>query len=257
MTRTVQDNATEFGRITKQGQDVHLALLVACSVEKGTAGRPRNHRVRDDSQKVSAQEFARAAGSTADRVLRHLAAWDRMVENGWSNVDRDMLIPADVDTIEITDKFVTEFNIGGLDSKGAGKLGLSQKAADIRSNKAAMQQAIIADPDVAAAALKAISQSDHRGVEGVSSINRPPQSAEGKAFAAMVDESNSASTKIAKPVFEACILLQGAEREWANEIQGVDPVEQRQIERTLTDIIVLGETLKMNLALDQNAGVTK
>lgn len=33
--RTWHDNAAEFGALTCQGKDVRLAVLVACSVEKG------------------------------------------------------------------------------------------------------------------------------------------------------------------------------------------------------------------------------
>jgi hypothetical protein len=83
MTRTWEDNALEFGALTKQGRDARLALLVACSVEKGKGQSERGsrHNNRYD-EKVSAQAFAEAAGTSAPRVLRHLDAWDRIAAAG-------------------------------------------------------------------------------------------------------------------------------------------------------------------------------
>jgi hypothetical protein len=46
------------------------------------ADGPANRRDRDDSEKVSAQAFAREAGTSADRVLRHLDAWERASADG-------------------------------------------------------------------------------------------------------------------------------------------------------------------------------
>jgi hypothetical protein len=81
MTRTADDNAIEFGALARQGKNVRLALLVACSVDKGSGnGRPPKGTgaTAPLSVKVSARDFGRRAETTKDRVARHLAAWDRM-----------------------------------------------------------------------------------------------------------------------------------------------------------------------------------
>jgi len=81
MSREWQDNADEFGALTKQGKDVRLALLVACSVEKGSQGGDTSMgQLTHANGKTSARLFAERAGmpesSGHKRVLRHLAAWD-------------------------------------------------------------------------------------------------------------------------------------------------------------------------------------
>src|SRR5262245_22917345 len=81
---TVKHDAEEFGLHLKQG-GWRLGLLVARNVEKG-----KGDGVRRDSAafatakagKVSAAEFGRMSHTTADRVLRHLEAWEKAAENG-------------------------------------------------------------------------------------------------------------------------------------------------------------------------------
>lgn len=79
---SIDEDAREYGVHVRHG-GWRLGLLVARSVEKGTAGRPSNRRDRDDSQKISASEFARRAETSADRVLRHLSAWEKAAAAGW------------------------------------------------------------------------------------------------------------------------------------------------------------------------------
>ncbi len=72
-----------------------FAILFACSVEKGAAGRPANNRRdRDDSEKCSAREFADKANTSTDRVLRYLNAWNEAAEKGVVQ-DAATLAPAD------------------------------------------------------------------------------------------------------------------------------------------------------------------
>lgn len=65
------------------------ALLLACSVEKGKGHggdrRSDQHREHDvETGKISANAFATEAGTTADHILRHLAAWQRLAHTRWS-----------------------------------------------------------------------------------------------------------------------------------------------------------------------------
>lgn len=90
--RTWESNAAEFGALTKQGMDVRLALLVACSVEKAKPGSKIVTNVR--ILKCSATEFAERADTSAPRVLRHLKAWDDCAVQGWCAASSG-LTPAD------------------------------------------------------------------------------------------------------------------------------------------------------------------
>lgn len=79
---SVERDAHEFGLHVKQG-GWRLGLLVARNVEKGSGqGARQPHRTREEVGKVSAAEFARLSDTSADRVLRHLEAWDNAANAG-------------------------------------------------------------------------------------------------------------------------------------------------------------------------------
>ena len=163
MTRHWQDNAAEFGALSKQGYGVRLAVLAACSVQKNKgnpvhkkdagAGAPAR-----GSSKVSARSFAREAGVADTTVNVHLAAWDKMVKAGW-DLDRANLTPQDAETLTVSKRFIEEFDAlpkGGNAAK-ADKLGISPSAARIvNSSSKALATAIKADPKTARAAKAAI-----------------------------------------------------------------------------------------------------
>ena len=77
-----QNDAREFGLHDKQG-GWRLGLLVARNVEKGQPGRPpENVTTVTINGKVSATAFAEESGTSAPRVLRYLAAWERAADAG-------------------------------------------------------------------------------------------------------------------------------------------------------------------------------
>lgn len=96
--RTWKDNAAEFVALSKQGIDVRLAVLIATSVEQGTGGARTVTNVT--VRKVSAREFAEAAGTSAPRVLRHLDAWNRAAEQGLCSPSTD-LVPEDANDADL------------------------------------------------------------------------------------------------------------------------------------------------------------
>lgn len=88
MTRTWETNAEEFDQLMKQGKSARLALLVACSVDPTSkGGRPKTVADETVPVKVSASAFARRAKTTADRILRHYQAWEKVANS------KDHLVP--------------------------------------------------------------------------------------------------------------------------------------------------------------------
>jgi hypothetical protein len=85
MIESIEIDAREFGLHVKQG-GWRLGLLVARNVERGVGDRSVSRRDRDAKVegKVSVQAFARKAGTTADRVLRYLDAWERAARSSRS-----------------------------------------------------------------------------------------------------------------------------------------------------------------------------
>lgn len=110
MSRTWEDNAREFGALTKQGVDVRLALLVACSVEKGKGQGERTDLVANTTKsgKTSGKEFGRASETTADRILRHLDAWDKAAAAGLCQPSHE-LSPSDADDPNLAAPEADEF----------------------------------------------------------------------------------------------------------------------------------------------------
>jgi len=152
MERDWRDNAREFGALNKQGYDVRLGVLVACSVESA------NNRSREPS-KVGIGEFARTAGCSKDTVARYLTAWDKMVAAGWQNMSRDLLTPDKVETLDMPAQFRREYEAmpkGGHVAK-ARELDITPGAAAVvNTSRANLRQAILADPETAKVAGEAV-----------------------------------------------------------------------------------------------------
>lgn len=86
---TINQDAVEFGLHVKQG-GWRLGLLVARSVEKKIGGRPLKTSSTEEVFKISAEAFAKEAGTTGDRVLRHLDAWSRAANAGFVPAATDL-----------------------------------------------------------------------------------------------------------------------------------------------------------------------
>lgn len=166
MSRTWKDNAAEFAALDR-GEGWPFARLVACSVKKDNGHGKR--RGRDVSGKVSGREFADAAATSTDRVLRYLTAWQQAAQRGWVT-DADLLTPADAHHTADPDRpwaSVYEAQSPRLTdparrealsrSAETDQVGLS-KVLNIASNPKAMAAAIKGDPEVAQAARQALDQ---------------------------------------------------------------------------------------------------
>ena len=236
MKRTAHDNAREFGRINQQGFGVHLALLAACSIDDtGTGGRPvAGNRAPARSSKMSVRAFATEAGVAESAIREHLKKWDKMVAAGWANMNRTKLVPDDVDVIDMTAKFIKEFDALTEERPSTRHLSLSK-----------MAEAIKEDPKVAQAAYKAVVESEHRDAGHVSRVNKPPTTKEGREMVAELQAANTAGNTIAGPIYEAADLLQQAQQAWSEHEGGLDRGERRRVKQTLTDILVMVEALRM------------
>ena len=152
MKRTWEDNATEFGALTKQGVDVRLAVLVACSVElgKGSGIDSRSEGLSDATaslnEKVSAGEFARTAGTHTDRISRHLKAWNKCAADGLCTPSSD-LTPGDAANPDLVVPTVDDFK-ARFDASNAG--------ARPRASRGEIVDAIVAKDGYAAKLVEAM-----------------------------------------------------------------------------------------------------
>lgn len=137
-TRTWQDNAAEFEALNKQGKSLRLAVLVACSVERGTTAH-RSHVANATRVKVSMREFAEEAKTAADRVSRHLAAWNKLADQFPGELPTsDELTPADANSIDLDNEQLRAWDKIKLTS-GTDKT--------IRENTASIAR-VMADPEI-------------------------------------------------------------------------------------------------------------
>lgn len=93
MTRDWKSNAEEF-RDHDQGEGWMFPLLVACSVERAATKA---------SGKVSGEEFARTAGTSAARILHLLDGWNEYAERGLVP-QSSTLRPADVRKVPLPEE---------------------------------------------------------------------------------------------------------------------------------------------------------
>ena len=161
----IEQAAADFGRHSKGGGGWALGLEVAACVVNHGRGRPRKSSTAD--LKVSAEEFARQAGTSGDRVLRHLEAWHRAAKQGvvaaaadiapseWNDPDHvpegyewDEFYDASASTgRHVSDPDRRERLTTVADQRGVGR----SKVLDVASNPKAVAAAIDADPAFAQA----------------------------------------------------------------------------------------------------------
>lgn len=166
--------ADDFRRHTRGGGGWALGLAVAACVDVGADnGRPpANRRDRDGSVKVSAKEFGRRAGTSADRVLRYVDAWGRAAAEG-------VVPPADTltpdqwhdaallpDAMAWSDFYTAAAGAGRNVSDPAARERLTAaaqeagvgvtKVLDVASNPNAVAAALAGDPDFSARVMEKI-----------------------------------------------------------------------------------------------------
>lgn len=142
---SVKQDAREFGLHLKQG-GWRLGLLVARNVEKGKGQGARLLRDHEEVAKVSAVAFARAAGTTADRVLRHLDAWEKAALAGHvkpaEQLSPGQEIRLNVANLPDWDEFYDASKVGG--GPGPALIGRMSKAQKVK-----LAQELTTDPAVA------------------------------------------------------------------------------------------------------------
>jgi hypothetical protein len=151
-----------------------LAFFVACQVRSPKAGTAEDGH-RKTTSKIPASEFARRAGTSPERVLRYLRAWDAAHAAGavplsagdlYPGHEAVDLPPADDWTLYYSSRRSASTDRGALISAAAETEGIRPtKALEVAENPTALRAAILGDPktaDAARAALKALTAEERR-----------------------------------------------------------------------------------------------
>ncbi|MEU7040733.1 hypothetical protein AB0A77_06705 [Streptomyces varsoviensis] len=156
----VRRDAREFGEFARTGGWT-FALKVARSVRPGGAVAGQ---ADEPEPKVSAKEFARLAGCSAERVMRFWRAWDRAADDGVVPVFEALTPGVDIDLPDAdvwlgyyTSRSSADSPRGQAISAVAEAEGIRPtKALEVAENPTALRAAILADPGTAQAARHAL-----------------------------------------------------------------------------------------------------
>lgn len=140
-----------------------LAFFVACQVSKGADSKSRS---AGSPTKISAAEFARRSGTSPERVLRYLQAWEAAAEAGVVQAGASDLFPGH-DPVDLPDEEVwgqfyssrrsSNSERSALVAAAAEVAGIRPtKALEVKENPTALKVAIIADQRTAEAAKQAL-----------------------------------------------------------------------------------------------------
>jgi hypothetical protein len=152
----VERDAHDFGAYARNGGWA-FALKVARSVRPGGQSA-------DDTQKVSAKEFAELAGCSPERVMRYYKAWDRAADDGLVPHFETLLPGADVElpgaeawSTYYASRSSAASDRGAAIAEAAEAEGIRPtKALEVAENPTALRAAILADPSTAQAARAAL-----------------------------------------------------------------------------------------------------
>ncbi|QMU67082.1 hypothetical protein [Streptacidiphilus sp. P02-A3a] len=152
-----------------------LAFFVACQVEMGKGhGSSRGSVQRlthglDGSTKITAQEFAERAGTTAKRVVRYYRAWEAATSSGAVSIGPELLYPGhspiELPPVEDWSLYYRSRATSGSSEErqqaiaeaAAGEGIKPTMALHVAENPTALRAAILADPKTAQVARAAIS----------------------------------------------------------------------------------------------------
>ncbi|MEU3980699.1 hypothetical protein AB0F77_11395 [Streptomyces sp. NPDC026672] len=152
----VARDARKFGVYARTGGWA-FALMVARSVRPGG-------QAAGETPKVSAKEFARLAGCSPERVLRHYKAWDRAADDGLVP-QFEVLAPGQETELPDADAWSAYYSArssagserGTAIAEAAEAEGIRPtKALEVAENPIALRAAILADPSTARAARTAL-----------------------------------------------------------------------------------------------------
>jgi hypothetical protein len=166
MSGTTWQALADECRLMDAGEGWAFAERVACAVEKGkgSGGDPATRHLRErEGGKTSAAEFAARWGTSTDRVLRYLNAWDTEARKHGVSTSAE-LTPSDQGTVAYDGVFPRwKHNQMQLGSKTSDREPGAQKVADVKNNAASVAKAL-ADP---AFARKVSGEMDSSTAEGV------------------------------------------------------------------------------------------
>ncbi len=132
-----------------------------------------------------------------------------------------------------------------LEAGQAAGMPTGAKVVDVAANPKAMAAAIIADDEVARAAVNALDERHARNPR----LGKPPETADGKAARAMLQARNAASLAITDRVLRAVVLLEEVQRDWDTNIDDLAPREREEVRTALVTGEALMATLRMYMEM--------
>jgi len=246
--RSVEEAETQLGILGAliHSREWERAAIVAAFVEVGSQG------VGKVSSDLSPAEFAAkgiAGLRSKNTVQRYAEAWlsERPRPKPGEEIDLTGLPdwPPNL-TVGAPGGMTPERRDALMAAGVEAGMAKGSKVVDIAANPRSLAAAIMADPSTAAVALRALQ-------DRAAAAPSAPESADHKAAMARLGEMKDGSDRFVKPILDAVIALEGAQRDWDEfwpglTAHGKDAVvralhEAQVITLTLTGLIEMEESL--------------
>lgn len=232
-------DAHEFGLHVRQG-GWRLGLLVARNVEPGTGSGDRTDlEPRHDRAKVSATQFAEASGTSKTRVMRYVTAWEKAAKAGLvphaAELKHGQNLDLDAAKLPEWSQFYSAVSGGRpRDSRAEDAVVIIRR----RGADAVIEQMNESDR---AEVVRALAEK-HPNILG-----RSPQTSQGSAAKGELRKQMSASDTI-DALSQARDLIRQFTDNAANH--EYDSVDRAHMLAVAEEILVMIESLRMNVALD-------
>lgn len=197
MQQQITRDAEEFGVHVRAG-GWRLGLLVARNVEKGQRGGDTTIS-HTRNGKVPAYVFAKQAGTSADRVLRYLSAWEHAAADGLVKPAHELSpgeeVELDADKLgDWSDYYPPVHSLDGrskahrkaIEAAAHEEGTTPEQVQRASASRPALAAAIKADPKIAETAMRALDQRYERERETLKS-NESKRSKEGAPLALIVE----------------------------------------------------------------------
>src|SRR5262245_29259241 len=162
--------------------------------------------------------------------------------------------------VEVTDRVLAEIQRAERDGMSlreftAALTGRAWADTPEGASEATVEAIVTAQPEAAGRAVArnatALRATDNERVAlNPTVLGRPPETADGKGMRARLDAANDAEARLSQPIYQAAVLLAGVSEVWDEVWPDLSEVERRQVDRTLGEVLVTIESLRMRLGLE-------